>query len=47
MALDVTIQELSDKVLVIRGSHLLNDNGKAFWSKQFEDHGFKVIWCDL
>ena len=41
---DIQIQELSGKVLVIHGNHLLNQDGMRFWTLEFEKHGFKVIW---
>ncbi len=44
---DIQIIELSDKVIVIQGHTLLNDDGRRQAAALFEEHGFKVIWVCL
>jgi hypothetical protein len=44
---EIKIIELSDKVVVIQGVTLLNDNGKKHYEEIFKRRGFKVIWVEL
>ena len=42
--MEIKIQELSDKVLVITFPNLYNEDGRNLLRQQFEDLGFKIVW---
>jgi len=42
--MEIKIQELSDKVLVITFPNILNENAMGLLRQQFEDLGFKIVW---
>jgi len=42
--MDIKIQELSDKVLVITFPNLFNEDARNLLRQDFENLGFKIIW---
>lgn len=39
-----SVQELSDKVLLVNFDPIINEYGRDLFKKQLEDLGFKVVW---
>ena len=42
--MDIKIQELSDKVLVITFPNLFNEDARNLFRQEFENLGFKIVW---
>lgn len=39
-----SVQELSDKVLLVTFDPIINEYGRNLFKQQLEDLGFKVVW---
>ena len=42
--MDIKIQELSDKVLVITFPNFSNEDARNLLRQEFENLGFKIVW---
>ena len=42
--MEIKIQGLSDKVLVITFPSIINEDARNLLRQQFEDLGFKIVW---